>query len=120
MCLPCLDFTGCVHDVLCVHFTDDALKGHFGKVYLERPPLSVAVKVLCLQHVREVECDEIRETDVSISVRCNNDSCLASLDPVRTYCTIMTVCVCVCVLRYIHIALHWYCNSLQASCLFDR
>ena len=56
-------------------FTDGALKGHFGKVELEWPPLSVAVKVLCLQHVREVVCGGIRECKVGISVRCNDDSC---------------------------------------------
>ena len=70
--------------MLCLPFTDGALKGHFGKVRLEPPPLSVAVKLLCLQHVQEVECYEIQECEVSIRVRCNDDSCLASLDPVRT------------------------------------
>ena len=78
--------------LLCLPFTDDTLKGHFGKVHLESPPLSVAVKVLCLQHVREVECQGIQGCEVSISVRCNDDSCLASLDPVRTYFTIPTLC----------------------------
>ena len=75
--------------LLCLPFTDGALKGHFGKVILVSPPLSVAVKLLCLQHVQEVKCDMIQECEVSISVRCN-DSCLASLDPVRTYFTIPT------------------------------
>ena len=70
--------------LLCLPFTDGALKGHFGKVRLVWPPLSVAVKLLCLQHVREVVCREIQGYEVSISVRCN-DSCIASLDPVRTY-----------------------------------
>ena len=74
---------------LCLPFTDSALKGHFGKVHLDQPPLSVAVKVLCLQHVREVECEDIQKCEVSVSVRCNNDSCLASLDPVRNYFTIV-------------------------------
>ena len=59
--------------LLCLPFTDGALKGHFGKVYLEYSPLSVAVKLLCLQYVREVACDEILECEVSISVRCNDD-----------------------------------------------
>ena len=58
--------------LLCLPFTDGALKG-FGKVYLEYPPLSVAVKLLCLQHVREVVCHEIRGCKVSMSVRCNDD-----------------------------------------------
>ena len=49
-------------------FTDGALKGHFGKVQFEWPPLSVAVKVLCLQHVREVVCVGIQECEVSNSV----------------------------------------------------
>ena len=70
-------------------FTDGALKGHFGKVHLWYPPLSVAVKLLCLQHVREVVCKKIQECEVSISVRCNDDSCHASLDPVRTYFTLL-------------------------------
>ena len=49
-----------LHDMLlCLPFTDGALKGHFGKVFLGRPPLSVAVKLLCLHHVREVECAAI-------------------------------------------------------------
>ena len=78
--------------LLCLPFTDGALKGHFGKVELQYPPLSVAVKLLCLQHVRKVECWGIQECEVSISVRCNDDSCLASLDPVRTYFTIHMSC----------------------------
>ena len=65
--------------VLCLPFTDGTLKGHFGKVCLDSPPLSVAVKLLCLQHVREVKCMWIQECEVSISVRCNDDSCLASI-----------------------------------------
>ena len=77
--------------LLCLPFTDGALKGHFGKVCLGGPPLSVAVKLLCLQHVREVECETIEEFEVIIiCVRCNDDSCLASLDPVRTYFTTAT------------------------------
>ena len=76
--------------LLCLPFTDAALKGHFGKVDLSDPPLSVAVKLLCLQHVREVVCMGIQGCEVSISVRCNDDSCLASLDPVRTYFTTPT------------------------------
>ena len=74
--------------LLCLPFTDGALKGHFGKVCLGCPPLSVAVKLLCLQHVREVVCGGMQECEVSISVRCNDDSCLASLDPVRSYLAI--------------------------------
>ena len=77
--------------LLYLPFTDGALKGHFGKVHLGIPPLSVAVKVLCLQHVREVECWRIQGCEVSISVRCNDDSRLASLDPIRTYFTIPTL-----------------------------
>ena len=77
--------------LLCLPFTDDALKGHFGKVYLLGPPLSVAVKLLCLQHVREVVCVDIQGCEVNISVRRNDDSCLASLDSVRTYFTIPTL-----------------------------
>ena len=76
--------------LLCLPFTDGALKGYFGKVYLEGPPLSVVVKLLCFQHVREVKCAEIQDCVVSISVRYNDDSCLASLDRVRTYFTIPT------------------------------
>ena len=69
-----------MHDMLlCLPFTDSALKGHFGKVHLEDPPLSVAVKLLSLQHVREVECVGIQGCKVSISVRCNDDSCLACI-----------------------------------------
>ena len=61
-----------MHDMLlCLPFTDGALKGHFGKVELLFPPLSVAVKLLCLQHVREVECQHIQGCEVS-SVRCND------------------------------------------------
>ena len=79
----------CVHDMLlCLSFTDGALKGHFGEVNLGVPPLSVAVKLLCLQNVREVECEEIIDCEVSSSVRCNDDTCLTSLNPVRTYFTI--------------------------------
>ena len=75
--------------LLCLPFTDGALKGHFGKVYLVNPPLSAAVKLLYLQHVREVVCENIQECEVSISVRCNNDSCRASLDLVRIYFTLL-------------------------------
>ena len=67
---------------LCLPFTDGGLKGHFGKVYLVDPPPSIAVKLLCLQHVREVECFRVQECEVSIGVRCNDDSCLASLHSV--------------------------------------
>ena len=77
--------------LLCLPFTDGTLKGHFGKVYLLSPPLSVAVKLLCLQHVREVACEEIQGCEVSISVRRSDDSCLASLDSVRAYFTAATL-----------------------------
>ena len=82
--------------LLCLPFTDGALKGHFGKVQLEHPPFNVGVKLLCLQHVQEVECVliqtciDIQTCEVSISVRCNDDSCLASLDSARTYFTTPT------------------------------
>ena len=66
-----------VHDMLlCLPFTDGAFKGHFGKVYLERPPLSTVVKLLCLKHVTEVECVSIQICEVSVSVRCDDDSCM--------------------------------------------
>ena len=55
--------------LLCLLFTDDTLKGHFGKVHLNYPPLSVVVKLLCLQRVREVKCEEIHGCEVSVSVR---------------------------------------------------
>ena len=61
-----------MHDVLlCLPFTDGALKGHFGTVDLEWPPLSTVVKLLCLQHVTEIECVNI-ECEVSFSVRWND------------------------------------------------
>ena len=63
--------------LFCLPFTDGSLKGHFGKVHLALPPLSTAVKLLCLQHVTEIECDGIQECEVSFSVRWNDDSCLA-------------------------------------------
>ena len=62
--------------LVCLPFTDGGLKGHFGKVYLKWPPLSTVVKLLCLQHVTEIECFSIQECEVSFSVRCNDDSCL--------------------------------------------
>ena len=55
--------------LLCLPFTDGALKGHFGKVHLSRPPLSTVVKLLCLQHVTEIACEDILECEVSFSVR---------------------------------------------------
>ena len=67
--------------LLCLPFTDGTLKGHFGKVHLSASPLNVAVKLLCLQHVQEVECVGIRGCEVIINVRCNDDSCLAFLNP---------------------------------------
>ena len=63
--------------LLCLPITDGAFKGHFGKVYLKRPPLSTVVKLLCLQHVTEVECVGIQGCEVSISVRCNDDCILS-------------------------------------------
>ena len=69
-----------MHDLLmCLPFTDGALQGHFVKVHLWHPPLSVVVKLLCLQHVQEMECEGIQVCDVNISVRRNDDSCLAHL-----------------------------------------
>ena len=59
--------------LLCLPFTDGVLKGHFGKVYLSCPPLSTAVKLVCLQHVTEILCDSIQGCEVSFSVRWNND-----------------------------------------------
>ena len=59
--------------LLCLPITDGVFKGHFGKVYLMRPPLNTVVKLLCLQHVTEVECELIQGCEVSISVRCNDD-----------------------------------------------
>ena len=94
MCLPCLELTECTTSCLCLLFTDGALKGHFGTVELRQPPLSVAVKVLCLQHVQEVDCKGIQGCMVSINVKCNDDLHLrlSSLNPVRTYFTIPTLC----------------------------
>ena len=51
--------------LLCLPFTNGALKGHFGKVRLLGPPLSVAVKLLYLQHVREVKVEAISYCEVS-------------------------------------------------------
>ena len=65
--------------LLCLPITDGAFKGHFGKVYLERPPLGTVVKLLCLQHVTEVECMNIQECEVSISVRWNDDCIQTSI-----------------------------------------
>ena len=64
--------------LLCLPITDGAFKGHFGKVYLDRPSLSTVVKLLCLQHVTEVACVNIQGCKVSISVRCNDDCIQAS------------------------------------------
>ena len=58
--------------LLCLPFTDGALKGHFGKVDLCGPPLSTVVKLLCLQHVTEIECVGIQGCEVSFSVRWND------------------------------------------------
>ena len=70
MSLPCLEFAECMTCVLHLPFTDDAFKGHFGKVHLERPPLSTVVKLLCLQHVTEVVCVAIQGCEVSTSMSC--------------------------------------------------
>ena len=49
--------------LLCLPFTE----GHFGKVHLVGPPLSVAVLLLlCFQNVQEVECTNILGCEVSI------------------------------------------------------
>ena len=58
----------------CFPFTDGVFKGHFGKVYLKRPLLSTIVKLLCLQHVAEVECVGIQRCEVSINMRCLDDN----------------------------------------------
>ena len=55
--------------LLCLPSTDGTLKGRFDKVHLRHPPLSVVVKLLCLQHLREVVCLEIQACEVIISVR---------------------------------------------------
>ena len=60
--------------LLCLPFTDGALNGHFGEVNLSVPPLSVAVKLLYLQNVREVMCENIIDYEVSSSVRCIDDT----------------------------------------------
>ena len=65
--------------LLCLPFSDGALKGHFGKVHLEWPPLSTVVKLLCLQHVTEIECVNILECEVSFSVKWNDDSCFYTI-----------------------------------------
>ena len=80
--------------LLCLLFTDGALKGHFGKVHLSGPPLSTVVKLLCLQHVTEIDCTTILECEVSFSVRWNDDSYLYMVCTVYiTECTfIPTTC----------------------------
>ena len=62
--------------LLCLPFTDGAFKGHFGKVYLKEPPLSTVVKLLCLEHVTDIECEDIQRCEVGINVRCLDDSCI--------------------------------------------
>ena len=63
--------------LLCLPFTDGAFKGKFGKVYLKRPPLSIVVKLLCVQlHLTEIVCQYVQECEVRISVRCSDDSCI--------------------------------------------
>ena len=59
--------------LLCLPFTDGAFKGRFGKVHLVEPLRSTVVKLLCLQHVTEIECEDIQRCEVSISVRFNDD-----------------------------------------------
>ena len=79
--------------LLCLPFTDGALKGHFGEVHLELSPLSTVVKLLCLQHVTEIDCMDILECEVSFSVRWNDDSYLYMVCIVYTECTfIPTTC----------------------------
>ena len=56
--------------LLCLPFTDDPLKGQFGKVLLASPSLSVVMMELCLQHVREFDFWQIQGCKVSMSVRC--------------------------------------------------
>ena len=58
--------------LVCLSFIDGALKGHFGKVHLSGPPLNTVVKLLCLQHVTEIECVKIQDCEVSFSVRWND------------------------------------------------
>ena len=51
-------------------FTDGVFKGHFSKVYLKISPLSIVMKLLCLEHVTEIECNDMQQKHkVSISVR---------------------------------------------------
>ena len=79
--------------LLCLPFTDGALKGHFGMVHLYAPPLSTIVKLLCLQHVTEIKCVNIQSCEVSFSVRWNDDSYLYMVCIVYTECTfIPTTC----------------------------
>ena len=78
--------------LLCLPFTDGALKGHFGKVHLKFPPLSTVVKLLCLQHVKEIECENIQECEVSFSVRWNDDSYLYMVSMVTECIFIPTTC----------------------------
>ena len=62
--------------LLCLPSTDGAFKGHFGRVHLESPPFSTVVNLLCLQHVTKIECVGMQGCKVSVSVRCNDDSCM--------------------------------------------
>ena len=79
--------------LLCLPFTDGALKGHFRSVNLYTPPVSTVVKLLCLQHVTEIGCTPILECEVSFSVRWNDDSYLYMVCIVYTECTfIPTTC----------------------------
>ena len=78
--------------MLCLPFTDGALKGHFGKVHLEWPPLSTVVKLLCLQHVTEIGCQLIHGCEVSFSVRWNDDSYLYMVSMVTESTFIRTTC----------------------------
>ena len=78
--------------LLCLPFTDGTLKGRFGMVCLECPPLSTVVKLLCLQHVTEIECMNIQGCEVSFSVRWNDDSYLYMVSMVTECTFIRTTC----------------------------
>ena len=65
--------------LFCLPFADGALKGYFGKVDLFQPPLSTVVKLLCLQHVTEIECKHIQGCEVSFTMRWNDGSLKLSL-----------------------------------------
>ena len=79
--------------LLCLPFTDGALKGHFGMVHLELPSLSTVVKLLCLQHVTEIKCEDIQGCEVSFRVRWNDDSYLYIVTMVTECTFIPTTCL---------------------------